>query len=415
MKFSARTRAPGAPPGVVGTARVERRTRVLLPRLRPGDIAVLDHLDMDRATAQGLVDAGVVAVVNAARLISGRYPNLGPEVLAEAGIVLVDGIGPEGFAAVKDGATVRLHDGHVFLGTAPDALPVAAGRAVRAEQIQEEMTRARGGMATQLETFTHNSAEFLRREQDLLLHGRGLPKLATPIAGRAVVVVVRGHEHEAELAAIRSFLREQEPVLIGVERGADVLREAGFKPDIVVVDAAAPDGEQPAAKTLKAARDVVVRVERGGDRSATELVERLGIRPLRFESGATTEDAALILADAHEAGVIVGVGMHATLDEFLDRQRSGLASTYLTRLKVGPRLVDASAVPRLYSGRVRPRHLMLVMVAGLVALAAAIGVTPVGQQWVDDAAGALHDLTHSLTVEVPAAPTLPADLQGPNR
>lgn len=394
MKLPARTRVPEALPGIVGTARVERRTRALLARLRPGDLAVLDHVDMDRSTAQALVDAGVVAVVNASPMISGRYPNLGPEVLAGAGIPLVEGIGAQGLAAIRDGGTVRLHDGEVFVGDAEE--PVAAGREVDAASVQEQMAAARTGLATQLETFTHNSAEFLRREQDLLLHGRGLPRPSTRMTDRPVVVVVKGHDHAAELAAIRPFLREQGPVLIGVEGGADVLREAGYRPDIVVVDARADAAAQPSAKVLKGAKDVVVRLDRGAERGSTDGLERLGIRPLRLESGATTEDAALILADAGDASVIIGVGMHATLDEFLDRQRSGLASTYLTRLKVGPRLVDAAAVPRLYSGRVRPRHLLLVMLAGFVALAAAVGVTPVGHEWAGQLTDTLNPIVQGL-------------------
>lgn len=396
MRITARQRPPGAPPGLVGTARVERRTRILLPRLRSGDLAVVDHLDMDRASAQGLVDAGVVAVVNASPMISGRYPNLGPEVLAEAGIVLVDGIGAAGLAAIKDGTTVRLHEATVYV----DDRAVATGREVDAETVHAEMASARTGLVTQLETFTHNTTEFLRREQDLLLNGLGVPRPSTRIAGRAVVVVVPGNDFEAELAAIRPFLREQQPVLIGVERGAEALREAGYQPDIVVLDAQAEESDRPSAKTLRSARDVVVRVPRGADRTSTDGLERLGVRPLRLEAAATCEDAALILADAGDAAVIIGVGMHATLDEFLDRQRSGLASTYLTRLKVGQRLVDATTLPYLYSGRVRPRHLLLVMLAGLVALAAAVAVTPVGQEWADSLAAAVADLVDTLLIKL---------------
>jgi uncharacterized membrane-anchored protein len=185
-------------------------------------------------------------------------------------------------------------------------------------------------------------------------------------------------------------------VLIGVERGADALLEAGHQPDIVVLDARGDESERPSARVLRGARDVVVRVERGTDRTPTDHLDRIGVRPIRLESSATSEDAALILADAGDAAVIIGVGMHATLDEFLDRKRSGLASTFLTRLKVGPRLVDAGAVPYLYSGRVRPRHLYLVMLAGLAALAAAIAVTPVGHEWATSAATALSDLYDSL-------------------
>lgn len=392
MRFPVRQRSALDLPGLLGIARVERRTRVLLPRLRPGEVAVLDQLDMDRATAQALVDAGVSAVVNAAPMVSGRYPNLGPEVLLEAGVLVIDGIGSGGLAAIPDGAAVRLHDASVHVA----GELVASGREVDASTIHEELEQARAGLVTQLETFTHNSTEFLRREQDLLLHGRGVPRLSSRVAGRPAVVVVSGHEYERELAEVRTFLREQHPVLIGVGRGADALREAGLRPDVVVVDAGADESETPSAKTLRAARDVVVRLDRGAGRSAVDHLERLGVRPLRFESGATPEDVGLILADAGGAAVIVGVGMHATLDEFLDRQRAGLASTYLTRLKVGPRLVDASAVPYLYSGRVRPRHLLVVMLAGLIALGAAVGVTPVGQEWADSLTAALADLVDSV-------------------
>ena len=375
-------------PGLVGTARVERRTRALLPRLRPGDVAVVEHVDMDRATAQALIDADVAAVVNAVPMISGRYPNLGPQLLVEAGVQLVDGVGVAALGAIGEGRSVRLHEGVVYAG----GEPVAHGREGDAATVAAELDRARTGLVTQLETFTHNTTEFLRREQDLLLHGRGVPRLDTRIVGRPVVVVARGAEHEQELARIRPFLREQHPVLVGIGAGAEVLRAAGHKPDVVVLDARAEDAETPSAKTLRAARDVVVRVDRGADRSQVESIERLGVRPKRFESSATAEDAGLILADAGEAAVIVGVGMHATLDELLDRQRSGLASTYLTRLKVGPRLVDATAVPYLYSGRVRPWHVLVVLLAGLVALAAAIAVTPVGQDWLDSLTDALQGL-----------------------
>ena len=158
---------------------------------------------------------------------------------------------------------------------------------VDAETVRAEMAEARTGLATQLESFTHNSTEFLRREQDLLLHGRGLPRPATRIAGRPVVVVVRGHDFAAELDAIRPYLREQDPVLIGVDRGADALAEAGFRADIVVIDGGEDETERPAAKVLRAARDVVVRVDRGGDRSAATALERLGVRPLRVETAAT--------------------------------------------------------------------------------------------------------------------------------
>ncbi len=394
MRFPARQRLDPALPGLRAPARVERRTKSLLPRLRPGDIAVIDHLDLDRTTAQALADAEVAAVLNASAFISGRYPNLGPELLAQAGVPLVDGLGTHGLSAIPDGAVVRLHEGTVYV----EDQPVAQGRVVDLDTVIEEMTAARQGLAAQLESFTHNSTEFLRREQDLLLHGTGAPRLATPLAGRSVVVVVRGHDHVAELAGITAFVKQQAPVLIGVDAGAEALAEANLRPDVLVLTLRGrdTDGALPvSAKTIKAARDVVAVVDRGAARSVTEQLERLGVQPVRFETGGTAEDAALLLAHLQDASLIVGVGMSATLDEFLDSQRAGLASTYLTRLTVGPRLVDAAAVPELYSGTVRARHLFLVLLAGLIALAAAIAVTPVGQDWADSLGRAATDLYDS--------------------
>jgi uncharacterized membrane-anchored protein len=390
MKFAVRSRSAPTLPGVHGTARVHRRTASALGRLHDGDIAVLDHLDMDRGTAQSLVDAGVVAVVNAGPMISGRYPNLGPELLVEAGLTVVDNAGPAVFDRVKDGVALRIDGGDVFAG---DTL-VAPARELTAEVVHAEMDRARSGLVAQLESFTHNSTEFLRREEDLLLHGHGVPRTATEMAGRAVVVAVRSHGWESELRGIKPFVREQRPVLIGVDRGADALVSAGHRPDVVVVTGGSDD--LPTAAVLRKARDVVVLVQRGAPRTVTEPLERLGIRPLRFETTATTEDAALLLASASDASLVVGVGMHATLDEFLDSRRTGLASTFLTRLKLGPDLVDAAALPRLYDGAVRPRHLAGALAAGVLALAAAVSVTPVGQQWVDDLSPGVTSTTSDL-------------------
>ena len=389
MKFAVRSRPAPALPGVHGPARIHRRTASLLGRLHVGDVAVLDHLDMDRDTAQALIDAGVVAVVNSGPMVSGRFPNLGPERLVEAGVLVVDNAGPEVFDRLRDGTDVRIDAGVLHAG---DTL-VATGREVTADLVRSEMGRARSGLSAQLESFTHNSTEFLRREQDLLLHGHGVPRTATDMAGRPVVVTVRSHGWQDELRGIKPFVREQRPVLVGVDHGADALVEAGHRPDVVVVSGA---DDLPSAAVLRKARDVVVLVERGAPRSATEQLERLGIRPLRFETTATAEDAALLLASAREASLIVGVGMHATLDEFLDRRRAGLASTFLTRLKVGPDLVDASAVPQLYDGAVRPRHLGGALAAGVLAVAAAVSVTPVGQQWVDDLSPAVTSSTTDL-------------------
>jgi len=329
---------------------------------------------MDRGTAQALVDAGVSAVVNAAPMISGRFPNLGPQVLAEAGILVLDRV--EGAFGIPEGASVRINDEVVFAG----GEAVAMGREVDLHTVDQEMAQARLAMGSQLETFTHNSTEFLRREEGLLLHGLGHPEVATRIAGRLVVLVVPGSRSGRRLASIKAFIREQDPVLVGVDRGADLLLDAGHRPDLVVLSNTAGDADRPSAKALRSARAPVVSVDSGGRLNAEQL-ERLGVRPLPVESSGTTEDTALLLLESEEARLIVGVGLHASLEEVLDRQSPGIAGAYLTRLKVGHLLVDAASVHLLYSGRVRPGHVFLVLLAGLLALAIAVAVTPVGQEW----------------------------------
>jgi uncharacterized membrane-anchored protein len=278
---------------------------------------------------------------------------------------------------VKDGASVRVHDGSVHHG---DRL-VASGRPLDLAAIEAEMAAARQGMVSQLQSLTHNSSELLRREQDLLLHGSGLPALRTSMADRPVVVVSEGRELMRWRKELKPFLREQRPVLVGVDAGAEELTEAGLTPDVAVLTAVA---EPPPAKVLRAARDVVVVVVPGAGQAAVERLERLGVRPLLLATTLNAEDAALLLADVAQPQVIVSVGAHATLEEFLDRSRAGLAGTYLTRLKVGSRVVDAGAVPTLYSGQVRPRHMLLALLVCVLAVTAAVATTPVGQEWAQD-------------------------------
>lgn len=387
MKLPSRTRVDPAAPGVVGPARVDRRLATLVPRLRSGDVAVLDQLDLDRHAAQALVDAGVVAVVNAAPMISGRFPNRGPQVLLAAGVEMLDGIGAHGLSAIRDGAVVRLHDGSVWAG----GERVADGRRLDADEVDVQLGHARDGLTAQLATLSHNSSEFLRREQGLLLHGEGLPAIHTRLAGRPVVVVADGPDSTRELARIRRYLREVDPVLVAVGTdGVAALTAVKRQPHVVVLDPRAQ--ELPPARVLRAARDIVAVVDPGTARLGDDRLERLGVRPHRLETSATPADAALVLAHAREARVIVAVGVRATLDEFLDRQRPGLASGYLTRLRVGPTLVDATAVPALYSGQLRAVHIWLVLLAGLVAVAAAIAVTPVGHEWMISLGHQLGDL-----------------------
>jgi uncharacterized membrane-anchored protein len=385
MRLPTRHHTPSGTAGVSGTVRMDRRTGPLLRRLRPGDIAVIDHLDLDRAHAEALVSSGVVAVVNASPFISGRYPNLGPELLANAGVLMVDEVGPSVFAKLRDGSRARVHDGEVLVGSGP----VVSGRELGTGEVAGLMAQARSGLATQLETFTRTTTEFLRREQELLLDGRGIPETTTPIEGRPVVVVVRGYDHREDLRRLRAFIREQRPVLVCVDGGADAVLEAGHRPDILLVgadgrSAAGDPGGAASDRALRAAGEVLLHTGQtgpGGRAADGERLSRLGVRHSTVSASGRSEDVALLLADVRGASLVVTVGTHATLEQFLDGQRDGLAGTFLTRLRVGPKLVDAKSIPQLYVGVVRPWHLALALLVGLVALALAVASTPVGAQW----------------------------------
>lgn len=217
--------------GVSGTAKVDRRTKDLTKRLRPGDIAVIDHLDIDRVAAEALVAAQPAAVLNAAKSISGRYPNLGPSILVDAGVVLVDDLGAD-IMSVREGKTLRIEDGAVYLG---DTL-VTEGVLQDAEKVGADLEEAREGLSAQLESFAANTMDYLRRERDLLLDGVGIPAISTKIAGRQVLIVVRGYHYREDLQTLRSYIKEFRPILIGVDGGADAIIEAGWQPDLIVGD-----------------------------------------------------------------------------------------------------------------------------------------------------------------------------------
>jgi uncharacterized membrane-anchored protein len=284
-------------------------------------------------------------------------------------------------SVVGDGRRVAVRGGALLVG---DQV-VARGRELTPDDVARQLADAEAGLSTQLHVLTHNSAEFLRREEALILHGEGVPRLRTRLRGRPVVVVAQGPDDAAELRRIRRYLREVKPAIVATADALTVVRAAGLTADVVVLDSRTED--IPAAKVLRACRDVVVTEAPGGVRSGgvgSERFERVGVRITKMETTATPADAALLLADASGAPPIVGVGLRGTVEEFLDGSREGLGSGYVTRLKVGPRLVDAAAVPMLYSGQLRARHAYFVLLIGLLAVALAVATTDVGHQWALD-------------------------------
>lgn len=362
-------------PGVSGTARVDRRTDNLLRRLKPGEIAVIDHTDLDRSTADGLVAAGVVAVVNAAPSTSGRFPNLGPEVLLTAGVVLVDAVGPRILTMVRDGAVIRVDEGVVYAGE----LRLGEGVPQDLDSVADALVEAKAGLSHQLEAFAANTIEFMQSERALLLDGDGVPDVEVDLADRQVLVVAAGSDHAAELAALKSYIRDYRPVLVGVGAGADALLAAHYRPDLIVGN---PDDVSEAALTCGA--DVVVPAHNDGFAPGLHRVQDLGAGAVTFPSTANEEDLALLLAAHHRAALVVTVGLRAGMTDFLDRGRSGAnASTFLTRLQLGDTLVDGRVIATLYRSRISVGAVVLLVLAALVAVGTAVIVSDAGDGVLD--------------------------------
>ena len=364
-----RSREPHSP-GVRGVARVDARTKNLTKRLKPGEIAIIDHQDIDKVSAEALLACRPAAVVNAAASISGRYPNLGPEILVDAGIPLLDHVGRDIMHTLHEGELVRVDGDQVWVG---ETL-VATGQAFDHDLVESSMNEARAGLAVQLEAFAANTMEYLRRERDLLLDGVGVPDIRTVLEGRHALIVVRGYHYKEDLRMLRSYIREYRPVLIGVDGGADALIEAGLKPHLIVGDM-----DSVTDSTLRCGAEIVVHAYRDGNAPGLERVRRVGVEPVVFPATGTSEDVAMLLADDKGASLIVAVGTHATLVEFLDKGRSGMASTFLTRLRVGGKLVDAKGVSRLYRSRISNLTLTVMLLVGLSALFAALWSTTGGR------------------------------------
>ncbi|MCU1675253.1 MAG: thiamine pyrophosphokinae, catalytic region [Frankiales bacterium] len=364
---------PTGQPGIVGVARLDRRTKNLAQRIKPGEIAVIDHVDLDRVAAESLVAKRPAAVVNAGASISGRYPNVGPQILLDAGVPLIDHLGSALFGALRDGDVLRIDGDTLYVGTRE----VGAGIMQTEETVAAATAEARASLSLQIEAFAANTIDYLRRERDLLIDGVGVPDITTKIDGRQVMIVVRGYHYLDDIRALQPYLRDYRPVLIAVDGAADALLELGFRPDLIIGDM---DSVGDAA--LRCGAEIVVHAYPDGRAPGLERVHALGLDAVLFPASATSEDIAMLLADEKGASLIVAVGTHATLVEFLDKGREGMASTFLTRLRVGGKLVDAKGVSRLYRGRIRVGSLLALVAATVLTLVVAVSVSPVGRLYV---------------------------------
>jgi uncharacterized membrane-anchored protein len=338
-------------------ARIDTRTKNLIKRLHPGEIAVIDHADLDQVAADSLVTAKVRLVINASPSMTGRYPNPGPRLLLEAGIPILDRVGRPTFDAIIEGDLLEIHDNQIW----HNGVMLGEGRLLRLAEIQRKLREIRKNLAVELDRFLHNTMEYASKEKELILGNLKLPEIRTRFEGRPVLVVVRGQNYREDLTVIKSYIRDNHPVLIGVDGGADALLEFGYRPDIIIGDM-----DSVSDPVLNSGAEIIVHAYPDGRAPGMARIQELGLAAETFPSYGTSEDIALLLAYEKGADLIVAVGTHSSMVDFLEKGRAGMGSTFLVRLKVGSILVDARGVSRIYRSRLKMRYLAWIIITGVV-------------------------------------------------
>ena len=334
----------------------DKKTKKLAKRIAAGEIAVINHVDIDEVAAKSLVEAKIKLVINAAESISGRYPNAGPNILVSENILIIDNVGMDVFDALNEDDEILVEDGKIYR----DGKFIGEGEIMNADVVAAKTKHAYENIGAELDRFIDNTIDYAKKEKGMILGEVEIPKMKTVYNGKQVLVVVRGHNYKDDLQAIISYIEEVKPVLVGVDGGADALLEFGYRPDVVVGDM---DSVSDAA--LKSAKEIVVHAYTDGRAPGLKRVESLGLDAVIFASPGTSEDIAMLAAYEYGAELIVALGTHSNMIDFLEKGRKGMASTFLVRLKIGARLIDARGVSMLYKSRLKMKYIIALIVTAL--------------------------------------------------
>lgn len=348
---------------VQAVARIDKRTKNIVKRLRPGEVAVIDHTDIDKVSAESLIECRPAFVVNAACSITGNYPNLGPLMLVASGINILDETGQRVFECIKEGDRVELFGNAIFL----NGELVSRGTLLTLEEIELRIDDSKARLGKHLGDFAANTMELLEAEKEILLETVELPHITMKFKGRQTLIVVRGSDYKRDLKALRTYIREMKPVLVGVDGGADALLEMGYKPDMVVGDM-----DSVSDKSLGCGAELVVHGYSDGGAPGKSRLDDMELPSTVFHYPGTSEDIAMLIAYEKGSELIAMVGGHNNLIEFLDKDRKGMASTFLVRLRVGATLVDAKGISQLYQTRIKAWHLVMMVIAALIVIAIVI-------------------------------------------
>lgn len=348
--------------------RIDLRTKNLVKRIKQGEIAVIDHADLDQVAADSLARAKVKLVINSSTSITGRYPNPGPAVLLKEGIGILDNVGKEIFQKVREGDLLEIRGNQIWR----EGTLLGEGEYLELQSVNKRLRDIRKNLSTELDKFLHNTLEYAQIEKDLILGTLNLPDISTKFEGKPVLVVVRGQNYREDLTIIKSYIDNVNPVLVGVDGGADALLEFGYLPDVIIGDM-----DSVSDQALKSCSEIVVHAYPDGRAPGLERINKLRLCAKIFSAPGTSEDVALLLAYEKGADLIVAVGTHSNMIDFLEKGRRGMGSTFLVRLKVGSILVDARGVSKIYQGRIKLRYLVQLGLAGIMAIMIVLSLT----QW----------------------------------
>jgi len=361
------------PEAETAVARLDKRTKNLVKRLREGEVAIIDHSDIDRVSAESLIERKPCCVVNAACSVTGNYPNLGPLMMVASGMTVLDEVGQGIFEMVHEGDRISVVGDRVMRG----GLEVVRGKLLTLEEIEWRIEESKKRLGKHLGDFAANTMELLEAEKEILLESVELPYITTKFKGRHALIVVRGHDYKRDLTALRSYVREMKPIMVGVDGGADALLEMGYKPVMIVGDMDSVTDE-----ALKGPAELVVHGYTDGRAPGKVRLDELGLQSAVFHYPGTSEDVAMLIAYEKGAEMVVLVGGHNNLIEFLDKDRKGMASTFLVRLRLGAALIDAKGVSELYNSRVKAWQLALMAAAALLTIVIIVLLSEPARQFI---------------------------------
>ena len=354
--------------------KVDRKTKRLAKRLIGGEIAVINHIDIDEVAANSLVEGKIKLVINAAESISGRYPNKGPGILAEKNILIIDNVGQEVFNELKEGQIIQVVDGSIYR----DGELIGQGEVLDKEVVSHKLKKAYDNLAVELDRFIDNTIEYAKKEKGFILGEIEIPVVKTKYKDRHVLIVVRGQDYKEDLGTILSYIEEVKPILVGVDGGADALLEFGYKPDVIVGDMDSVSDE-----ALKEAKEIIVHAYTDGRAPGLKRVQDLGLDAIVFPAPGTSEDIAMLIAYEYKAELIVALGTHSNMIDFLEKGRKGMASTFLVRLKIGSKLIDAKGVNLLYKSKLKIKYIWALLLAALFPILMLAYTSPSVRYFID--------------------------------